>query len=88
MMSRLFGSSISVLPLPMGKEIGYLHSPWLALPILPSGCSAMSYDPRIVLARLRVGTLMSRIQRRGITCAAMNINHRYAEGANLMHNPG
>jgi hypothetical protein len=68
MVSRLFGSYISVLPLPMGEEIGYLHSPWSALPILPSGCGATSYDPRIFLARLRAGTLMPRIQQRGSGC--------------------
>ena len=52
MVSRLFGGYISVLPLPIGEEIGYLHSPWLALPILPSGFGAMPYDPRIFLAGL------------------------------------
>jgi hypothetical protein len=52
MVSRLFGSYISVLPPLMGKEIGYLHSPWSALPILPSGFGATPYDPRIFLAGL------------------------------------
>jgi hypothetical protein len=33
-----------------GEEIGYLHSPWSALPILSSGFGATPYDPRIFLA--------------------------------------
>jgi hypothetical protein len=50
MVSRLFGSYISVLPLSIGEEIGYPHSPWSALPILPNGFGATPYDLGIFLA--------------------------------------
>ena len=53
MVSRLFGSYISVLLLSINEEIGYLHSPWSALLILPSGCGATPYNPGIFLAGLR-----------------------------------